>query len=117
MDDEDHRPRSDLIAHHRKEYKGGCNAMMQQQLIKLPLGLPLDHDHLEHRKEVHSQLNHEVHLEVGSVGWPVWVLLVDLAALTTATNNVREPVFIPKQVVGEDRGEGVKHRVEAELED
>lgn len=116
MHDKDHRPRSDLIAHHREEYKRGCNTMMQQQLIKLPLCLPLDDDHLKHRKEVHSKLNHEVHLEIGSIRWPIRVLFIDLAAFTTTTNNIREPIFIPKQVVGEDRSEGVKHRIEAKLQ-
>lgn len=62
MYDEYHGPRSYLIAHHREKYKRSCHAMMKQQLVKLPLGLPLDDDHLKHRKEVHSELYHEVHL-------------------------------------------------------
>jgi hypothetical protein len=66
---------------------------------------------------VNSQLNHKVHFEVGGGGGPIGVLFVDLSASSAATNNIREPIFIAEEVVGEYGGEGIEHRIQTEFED
>lgn len=65
---------------------------------------------------MHTQLDHEVHLQVvGRTGRPVGVLFVDLCALTATAGDAGEPVLVPEEEVGEDSGEGVEDGVETEL--
>lgn len=86
--------------------------------MKLPLSFSLDDRHFEYRKCVNSQLKQEVNFKLGSFGgWPVWVFLVNFGALSTTSNNWREPVLFSEENIGYNRSEGVKARVKAEFQD
>lgn len=47
VDDQDHHPRCDLVAHHGEEDEAGSHAVVEQKLVELALGFPLDDHHLE----------------------------------------------------------------------
>jgi len=117
VSDQDHGARRNLVAHRREQDQRHCHRVVEDVLVKLPLGVALDDEHLEEGEGVDAELDHEVHFEFGGgVHWPAGVLLVDLGAGAAAAGNGGEPVLTAEEVVGEDGDEGVEDAVEGQFE-
>jgi hypothetical protein len=61
---------------------------MKEVLVKFPLSFSLNNNHLKHRKRVNSKLEQKVNFKfVSFLAGPIWVILINLGALSTASND------------------------------
>lgn len=63
-------------------------------------------------------MDHEVDLHILRYCWiagPVGVLPVNSLTLSTSTSHLREPILLPKKIIGPRRNPHIKPKIEAEL--
>lgn len=90
---------------------------MQHILIEFSLCFSFHYHHLEQRKKVDSQLNHEVDFQSEArSSWPVGVVLVNLRTRPATAHHGREPVIVTEHHIGHYRDESVENGIERQLQ-
>ena len=86
MDDQDHHPCSDFVAHHRKKDQGCGHEMVKHPFVIFSVIFLNDHQ-LKYREDVDSELEAEINFEFSPlIRWPIWVFHVDMGASPRSSN-------------------------------
>ena len=117
MEEENHSAHCQHVGQHWEENQSGRDEVVKQELVVFPISSPPDSHQLEYWKEVDSQLNHVVDLQIlgRSLDRPVRVVYVLSVALPFSPEKTRKPRVHSEVGEGYISHHWVEDSVKAEL--